>query len=57
MLSDRTEITTGVGVDESWGGAAPGWVLSYWSMVGRFHGDDPRFGYFQSDWVPFYASS
>ncbi len=29
-----------------------GWVLPYLCMVGRFHADDPRFGDFQSDWVP-----
>ncbi len=29
-----------------------GWVLPYLDMVGRFHGDDPHFWDFQSDWVP-----
>ncbi len=30
-----------------------GWgVLPYLGMVGRFRGDDPCFGEFQSDWVP-----
>ncbi len=28
-------------------------VLPYLGMVGRFHGDDPCFGDFQFDWVPF----
>ncbi len=32
--------------------AAPVWVLPYLGMVGRFHGDDPHFGNFQSEWVP-----
>ncbi len=30
----------------------PGWVLPYLGMVGRFPGDNPRFGDFQSDCVP-----
>ncbi len=30
----------------------PGWVHQYLGMVRRFRGDDPRFGDFQSDWVP-----
>ncbi len=29
-----------------------GGVYPYLGMVGRFRGDDPRFGDFQSDWVP-----
>ncbi len=29
-----------------------GGELPYLDMVGRFSGDDPRFGDFQSDWVP-----
>ncbi len=34
-------------------GSSPGWgVLLYLGMVGRFCGDDPIFGDFQSDWVP-----
>ncbi len=32
-------------------------VLPYLGMVGRFRGDDPRVGDFQSDWVPFYTST
>ncbi len=34
------------------GGNDPGWVLPYLGMVGRFCGDGPGFGDFQSDWVP-----
>ncbi len=33
-------------------GKHPGWVLPYLGMVGRFRGDDPSLGDFQSDWVP-----
>ncbi len=29
-----------------------GEVNPYLDMVGRFRGDDPRFGDFQSDWIP-----
>ncbi len=32
------------------GGGTP--ILRHGRMVGRFRGDDPRFGDFQSDWVP-----
>ncbi len=33
-------------------GGGVGVVLPYLGMVVRFRGDDPRFGDFQSDWVP-----
>ncbi len=39
------------------GGEYLGWVLPYLGLVGRFHGDDPRLGDFQSDWFIFCASS
>ncbi len=35
-------------------GQVPGRVLPYLGMVGRFHGDDLRFGDFQSECVPIF---
>ncbi len=29
---------------EAAGDVIPGWILPYLGMVGRFRGDDPRFG-------------
>ncbi len=36
--------------DRNWSGGGGG--LPYLGMVGRFRGDDPHFGGFQTDWVP-----
>ncbi len=32
-----------------------GWVLPHLGMVGRFRGDEPRFWYFKSEWVPIFT--
>ncbi len=39
------------------GGVSAIGILLYLGIVWRFHGDDPCFGDFQSDWVPIFYTS